>query len=142
LILLAKLSISLMIPTLVAAGLARVPWRRWFPVVFALELAWTGLLVFVGYHATGLITRFEHGLQAAGVIALLLVVAGAVWYGRRVIRREEEHSAADLPEKRPPPALMARTLPPPPANGRRKNGSEMPCYLEREQAPIGSEPKA
>jgi membrane protein DedA with SNARE-associated domain len=90
LILLAKLSISLMIPTLVAAGLARVPWRRWLPVVFVVELVWTGLLVWVGYHAAGLIARIEHSLQFIGVLAVAgLMVGTIVWYVRRQIQREE-----------------------------------------------------
>jgi membrane protein DedA with SNARE-associated domain len=141
LILLAKLSISLMIPTLVAAGLARVPWRRWFPVVFALELIWTALLVFVGYHATGVITRFEHSLQAVGVLALLLVIAGAVWYGRRVIRREEEQEAMHFAEKRASPAPLAPTQPPPAVGARRKNGSRMSCTLERAPVRVVGDPK-
>jgi len=41
----AKLSMSLMIPSLIAAGLVKAPWRRWFPAVFGGEVIWTGSLV-------------------------------------------------------------------------------------------------
>jgi hypothetical protein len=142
LILLAKLSISLMIPTLVAAGLARVPWRRWFPVVFILELLWIGLLVQVGYHATGAITRFEHSLQTAGVIVLVLVIVCVVWYVRRVIRREEEQNTAPQPEKRFSPPPVVHPLPSQTVGARRKNGSEMPCTLETEPVRAIRDPKA
>jgi membrane-associated protein len=98
LILLAKLSISLMIPTLVAAGLARVPWRRWLPVVFVVELIWTALLVWVGYHATELISRVEHGLHFVGVLGMvLLIIVAIVWYVRRQIQREEAEVVEPLP---------------------------------------------
>ena len=33
----AKLSMSLMIPSLIAAGLVKAPWRRWFPAVLAVK---------------------------------------------------------------------------------------------------------
>lgn len=123
LILLAKLSISLMIPTLVAAGLARVPWRRWFPVVFIIELVWTALLVWVGYHATGLIARIEHSLHLIGIlVAFLLVIGGVVWYVRRQIRREEEETELDLKQVAAPPQR--------PANPPRKN-QQMRYSLEK-----------
>jgi membrane protein DedA with SNARE-associated domain len=93
LILLAKLSVSLMIPTLVAAGMARVPWRRWLPVVFVTELLWTAMLVWVGYHATGLIARIEHGIQLVGLVVVFLLLCGVIWYVHRLIRREEEVQA-------------------------------------------------
>jgi membrane protein DedA with SNARE-associated domain len=105
LILLAKLSISLMVPTLIAAGLARVPWRRWFPAVFVIEVVWTALLVWVGYHATGLIARIELGLQVAGVVVILALVSAVVWYVRRLIRREEEETELEIEAIPAPPRL-------------------------------------
>lgn len=106
LILLAKLSITLMIPTLVAAGMARVPWRRWFPIVFAIELIWTGMLVWVGYHATGLISNVEHWRHVAAVVAIVALLAAIVWYVRRLIHREE---ALEIEED-----LLSSPLPSPP----------------------------
>ena len=47
-LLVAKFSTGFIVPTLVAAGLARVPVRRWFPIVFAGEMFWTTLLVLIG----------------------------------------------------------------------------------------------
>jgi membrane protein DedA with SNARE-associated domain len=102
LILLAKLSVSLMIPTLVAAGIARVPWRRWFPVVFVVELAWTAVLVWVGYHATYLISGLERWLAIIGVIFVIVLIVSVVRYVRRLIQREEEETAP-LPLKQPLP---------------------------------------
>jgi membrane protein DedA with SNARE-associated domain len=73
-IVLAKIAYGLIIPTLVATGLARVPWRRWFPVVFVVETLWSVLLVFVGYRAAGFVAELERGLRFIGIGALVLVI--------------------------------------------------------------------
>ncbi len=104
LILLAKLSISLMIPTLVAAGLARVPWRRWFPVVFVVEMVWVGLLMWVGYHLTGLLAEVEHGLHVVGIVVIVAGLVGVAWFGRRRFLHEEQQDIPPLQsELQPPP---------------------------------------
>ncbi|HEX7976175.1 MAG TPA: VTT domain-containing protein, partial [Anaerolineales bacterium] len=60
---LAKISSAFIIPSLIAAGLARVPWRRWFPMVFGGEMLWTGTLVLAGYYATEAIKKIEKGIE-------------------------------------------------------------------------------
>jgi membrane protein DedA with SNARE-associated domain len=59
----AKLTAGLVIPCLVAAGLLKVPWRRWFLPIFLAEMIWTGMLIFLGYHAANWIREIEHGIQ-------------------------------------------------------------------------------
>jgi membrane protein DedA with SNARE-associated domain len=83
LIVFAKIAYGLMVPTLLAAGIARVPWRKWFPVVFVVETAWSAILVWVGFHAAGMLGELERGLRMAGVGALLLMVVAAVWFALR-----------------------------------------------------------
>jgi membrane protein DedA with SNARE-associated domain len=75
LIIFAKIAYGLIVPTLVAAGMARVPWRKWFPVVFVVETLWSILLVWVGYHTTEFIQTFEHTLSAIGVAVVVAIVA-------------------------------------------------------------------
>jgi len=89
LIALSKLAIGLIIPTLVAAGLARVPWRRWFPLVLSIEILWTLLIVNLGYHGAGLLTRMEQGIQLIGIAMLALIVCAAIKYGGRIFHRQE-----------------------------------------------------
>ncbi len=109
LILLAKLSISLMIPTLVAAGLARVPWRRWFPVVFVVEVVWVALLTWVGYHLTELITEVEHGLHVVGIVVIITGLVGVAWFGQRRFRQEEQQDTPAINSQLPPPPRRANT---------------------------------
>jgi membrane protein DedA with SNARE-associated domain len=73
LIIFAKIAYGLIVPTLVAAGMARVRWRKWFPVVFVVETIWSILLVWVGYHTTAFIQAFEQSLHAIGVAVMVAV---------------------------------------------------------------------
>jgi membrane protein DedA with SNARE-associated domain len=84
--LMAKLTMSFMIPSLLAAGLVKVPWRRWFPAVFSGEMLWTGSLVLIGYYATEAIKRVERGIEYAILGLSLVFVVFILWMGRRIIR--------------------------------------------------------
>ena len=79
-LILAKLTLSFAIPALIAAGMARVPWRRWFTSVFAAEMVWTGGLVFIGYHVTLSLRRLEAGLQIVAVVGIAIFLVLAVRY--------------------------------------------------------------
>ena len=73
----AKFVAVLATPTLIAAGLARVPFRRWFPIVFLGELIWVVVLVFIGYQASEVVRKVElglHYLPLVGGLALLVLV--------------------------------------------------------------------
>ncbi len=82
----AKLTLGFIIPVLVATGLARVPWRRWFGVLFLGECIWTGTLVLVGYHLGGYIKDLEAGLQ---IVALVGTVVFMLLMIRIVTHRQE-----------------------------------------------------
>lgn len=62
-LLMAKLSAGLAVPALIAAGLARVKWRRWFPVVMAGETVWTGALTLLGYYFFESVKEMEEGIH-------------------------------------------------------------------------------
>ena len=82
-ILIAKLTMSFAIPALIAAGLARVPWRRWFSTIVIGEIVWTGTLVLIGYHLTLSLRRMEVGLQIVAGMGLIIFVGLAVRYVTR-----------------------------------------------------------
>jgi membrane protein DedA with SNARE-associated domain len=132
LIIFAKIAYGLIVPTLVAAGLARVPWRRWFPVVFVVETLWSILLVWVGYHTTAFIQDFEHTLIAVGVAVL---VGGAIFVFMRFLRKRIDAqelaldplntgSTDDTPQVTPVVAenTVAKKLQPPSLNAEPKRG--------------------
>ncbi|MCB0060802.1 MAG: hypothetical protein KDE19_01760 [Caldilineaceae bacterium] len=88
LIAISKLAIGLIIPTLVAAGLARVPWRRWFPLVLAIETVWTIVVVNVGFHSAGMMKEMERGIQFIGAGVLLVVLWIAYKYSSRLFQHD------------------------------------------------------
>jgi membrane protein DedA with SNARE-associated domain len=99
----AKLSMSLMIPSLIAAGLVKAPWRRWFPAVFSGEVIWTGALVLIGFYTTEAIKRVEQGVEYVILAASVAFIIFILWAGRRILRESAELDASepdgDLPAK-------------------------------------------
>lgn len=87
-LLVAKLTAGFIIPSLIAAGLARVPLRRWFPVICAAEMVWTGSLVLIGYSATEAIRQVERGLEYWGLFTALIFVLVLPFLLRKAIRKK------------------------------------------------------
>lgn len=109
LIIFAKIAYGLIVPTLVAAGMARVPWRKWFPVVFVVETLWSILLVVVGYHTTALIQDFEHTLHVLGG-AVAAAVALFVLFRFLRKRIDEQELVLDPLNQTPPVPPLPLTL--------------------------------
>lgn len=87
-IFLAKLTVSFSIPTLIAAGLIRAPWRKWFPPVFIGEMMWTTALMLVGYYATEAIKRVEQGVEYFALFGAGLFLLVVLWWGRRITKQQ------------------------------------------------------
>jgi len=90
----AKLSMSLMIPSLIAAGLVKAPWRRWFPAVFGGEMIWTGSLVLIGFYTTETIIRVEKDMKLVILLATLAFTFFIFWTGRRILRENAAQDSA------------------------------------------------
>ncbi len=84
----AKLTISFIIPSLIAAGLVKAPWKRWFPAIFMGEMIWTGSLVLIGYYATELIKRIEKGVEYAALGGGLIFIFLLLFMGKRMLRKK------------------------------------------------------
>lgn len=97
LIAVSKLAIGLIIPTLIAAGLARVPWRRWFPLVLSIEVVWTILMVNLGFYGAGWVTQMEHGIQLIGIVFLLLIGFGIFWFGGKIFQNNTRPTEQSVP---------------------------------------------
>jgi membrane protein DedA with SNARE-associated domain len=83
-----------MIPTLVTAGLLRVPWRRWFPTLIFADTVWTGLLVVIGYYSIESIKRVEQGIGYAVLVLSVLLVATLLFLSQRLKRQWGQDEAA------------------------------------------------
>ena len=87
-LLIAKITSGLIIPSLIAAGLARVPWKRWFPSVALGEIIWTGSLVLIGYFAVHSIAQIQNGIHLFVAAATVLLGLVLVWLIRRVLKQK------------------------------------------------------
>ena len=76
----AKLTLGFVVPTLIAAGLARVPMKRWFGVLFAAECLWTGSLVLIGYYFGYMIQRIETNLRWISLGGTVVVIGLILLY--------------------------------------------------------------
>lgn len=84
---LAKITVSFSIPALIAAGLLRIPWKRWFPYFIIAETLWTGSLVLIGYYTTEALKRVEQGVEYAALAVSIVFVALMIMAGRRLLRQ-------------------------------------------------------
>ena len=87
---LAKLTLSLVIPSLVAAGLVKAPMKRWFPAVFGAEMIWTGLLVVIGYYATEAIQKVGQGLEYVALATTFCFVLFLIWAVKRILHSDSD----------------------------------------------------
>lgn len=86
LLLLAKLSTGFVVPTLVAVGLARIPWKRWFPVAFLGETIWTGSLALIGYFASSYVARVSQNVRLFGLVMMVVLMCVSVWLVHRYFK--------------------------------------------------------
>lgn len=98
-LLVAKLTSGFIIPSLIAAGLARIPWKRWFPPIAAGEFVWTGSLVLVGYYATQALTSVLHDMRFVALGSTIIFLLVIVWLVRRGLQKkgiDEDSFDADM----------------------------------------------
>jgi membrane protein DedA with SNARE-associated domain len=86
-IFIAKLTVSFVIPSLIAAGLVKAPWRRWFPAIFAGELIWTGSLLLLGFYTTEAIKRVEKGVEYIALGGGLIFIIFLIFMGRHLLQK-------------------------------------------------------
>lgn len=91
----SKLTVSPMIPALIATGLIKYPWRRWFPYVMAGEVIWTGSLVTIGYFGFAAIKNVQLGIEHAILISSVLFIGLILYLGRRFLKTAFQDSNAE-----------------------------------------------
>ncbi len=85
-LLVAKFSTGFAIPALVAAGLSRIPLRRWFPVVFLAGIGWSTLLALIGFYAVEAVKQVQVGLHYMAMVGLAALFALIIYLIRRGMR--------------------------------------------------------
>ena len=93
----AKLSAGFMIPSLLAAGISKVPVKKWLPILLMGEMVWTGTLFFIGYYGTQLLSNITRGIEYVFLAASLVFLFVMVILIRRALKLSGafEETAAD-----------------------------------------------
>lgn len=86
-LLIAKFTLSFMIPTLITAGLLKIPWRRWFPVLIFADTVWTGLLVSIGYYSIESIKSVQKSVEYVALFISIVLLTALILIGRRLIKQ-------------------------------------------------------
>ena len=79
----AKVTNGFIIPSLITAGFAKVPWKRWFLPVATGEMFWTGSLVLIGYYTTQTIQQIQKDLHIFAISASVVIVLVGLWLVRK-----------------------------------------------------------
>jgi len=70
----AKLTNGLIVPALIATGLARVSLRRWFPIIFITNLITTGIFVAIGYYTAVNLLKFDHWMRYIALVFSFIIL--------------------------------------------------------------------
>jgi membrane protein DedA with SNARE-associated domain len=74
--------------TLIAAGAAKIPFKRYFLINFFGQFVWTGILMAVGYFFGQLYTVVDKSLRWGFVVALIVIGFAAVYgFGKAMRKR-------------------------------------------------------
>jgi membrane protein DedA with SNARE-associated domain len=85
----AKLALGVAsIPTLVAAGVARVPWQRVVLIQVVGEAIWTGALVLFGLFLGQYVSRLQKDLRIAALVSSVVFVLLLLWVIRRRLKTQ------------------------------------------------------
>ena len=89
---LGKISLGLAIPSMVAAGVVRISWRKWLPAVFVGEFLYTIMLILTGYFAAESLNHANQTVRVIGLaftgIFLLVLVIYLPYYIRKSLVKE------------------------------------------------------
>ena len=91
LLLLAKFSGGLAIPALIAIGLARVPMKKWFPVVFLGEMIKTTILAFIGYYTTLAIRQVANDIRYGMLLVTIALIISGIFWARKKIKEKKAY---------------------------------------------------
>ncbi|HOU15736.1 MAG TPA: hypothetical protein PKZ84_21750 [Anaerolineae bacterium] len=85
----AKITNGLIVPVLIATGMARVSLRRWLPLILILNLLNSAIFMIIGYYTTLSLLQVQRGLEYLALAATLLFVLLASLYMRRQWSRRD-----------------------------------------------------
>ena len=94
----AKLSSVFVLPVMLAAGLMRLPWKRWFPTLFSVEIVKNIVLILAGYYSIVSISQFQKSVSAIIIAATLLSIILPYWLFKRSLHLDDDDKTVGVNE--------------------------------------------
>jgi membrane protein DedA with SNARE-associated domain len=101
-LLIAKVTNGLIVPVLIATGLAKVKMRRWFPIIFFANFGITALFVALGYFTAVNIMKLEHWIKYLALGFSFVFIIAAAAYVQALLGRQSSYdvlAANDINEQ-------------------------------------------
>lgn len=92
---LAKLSSVFVLPVMIAAGLIRLPWKRWFPTLFVIEIIKNIVLILAGYYSVVTISQVQKGLTVVIILVTILSIVLPWWYFKKTFHLDADNEVVD-----------------------------------------------
>lgn len=89
LLIIAKLTNWMVIPAIIAIGVARVPWRRWFWLVALSDLLIAVVMVPLGYYMASSLMQVQKGIGYVAVGFTIIFLLGSFFYIRHVLNHKD-----------------------------------------------------
>lgn len=88
----AKFTVGLMVPSLIATGLSKVPVRRWIGMLVLAELIRSSIFVSLLFLYASAIGKASREMQSILLtVTAFVVISGMIWWKRRKRKKFEDH---------------------------------------------------
>lgn len=87
-LIIAKLTNGLIVPTLITTGIIKVPLRKWFPFIFVANAVVTGTFVAFGYFMASNLMKVQEGVRYVAAASSILMFLGITWFIRRTLQKK------------------------------------------------------
>ena len=89
LLIFAKVTNGLIVPVLISTGVARVSWRRWFPVILVTNILTSIVMVLIGFFMASSLLHVQQGIRYVAVASTLILLFGGYFLIRRLLSRND-----------------------------------------------------
>ncbi len=89
LLIFAKVTNGLIVPVLISTGVARVSWRRWFPIILVTNILTSIAMVLIGFFMASSLLHVQQGIRYVAIASTLVLLLGGYFLFRRLLSRSD-----------------------------------------------------
>jgi len=84
----SKLTNWITIPALIATGIAKVSWKKWFPTIVISNFLIGVVLMSLGYFMTAKLMEIQSSLRYVAILGTLVFILAAIFYVRKLVSQK------------------------------------------------------